>query len=428
MLLFWWLILPSQNEHWVIDSRTQFSRPRPAALNEIIWRWEPLIYEDEGKMLAKCYNSSYISKPEVSGGHEPHAFVKYLGGVIRVGKVCALMVTTWGLAPTNQSTSKNRVTRCSSIDRCFSVCLRMKKNGEATWHEGSRIAMQRIVVNLDASGISKDMFVQFMGALDGIGCLLDKARDKPDLVWSTLCNNIKNVLGCSWTEYLWGFKMHCWLCSLLSNSTTLITLLPVYTNNLPPLLHIPVQDSALHFSLALASRLPVLFGHDSLPLGLYELLHVLLETESHIIRSTAESKIPVYVLANTCGHRNVTIIPDYSWPALSAKADNLQLYLPAIQLVQRPPHRLLLYPPRCSFLAIVSNFTGTEPDVNRVNYLGRKDVPTKSFVSIGRAALNDFFRFQHSAPSYTSITLRELDIYFCLSRERLLDPLRPLRG
>ena len=44
--------------------------------------------------------------------------------------------------------------------------------------------MQRIVANLDASGL----FVQFVGD----GCLLDKARDKPDLVWSTLHNSIKN--------------------------------------------------------------------------------------------------------------------------------------------------------------------------------------------------------------------------------------------
>ena len=35
-----------------------------------------------------------------------------------------------------------------------------------------------------------DLFVQFVG--DHIGCLLDKARDRPDLVWSTLHNSIKN--------------------------------------------------------------------------------------------------------------------------------------------------------------------------------------------------------------------------------------------
>ena len=35
--------------------------------------------------------------------------------------------------------------------------------------------MQRIVANLDANGISKGLFVQFVGD----GCLLDKARDKP---------------------------------------------------------------------------------------------------------------------------------------------------------------------------------------------------------------------------------------------------------
>ena len=45
--------------------------------------------------------------------------------------------------------------------------------------------MQRIVDNSDVSGISEDLFV-------GNGCLLDKARDKPELVWSTLHNSIKN--------------------------------------------------------------------------------------------------------------------------------------------------------------------------------------------------------------------------------------------
>ena len=38
--------------------------------------------------------------------------------------------------------------------------------------------MQRIVANLDASGIHIDLFVQFVGD----GCLLDNARDKPDLI------------------------------------------------------------------------------------------------------------------------------------------------------------------------------------------------------------------------------------------------------
>ena len=50
--------------------------------------------------------------------------------------------------------------------------------------------MQRIVANLDASGIGKDLLVQFVGE----GCLLDKARDKSDLVWSTLHNRIKNYI------------------------------------------------------------------------------------------------------------------------------------------------------------------------------------------------------------------------------------------
>ena len=48
--------------------------------------------------------------------------------------------------------------------------------------------MQRIVANLDVNGVSNDLFVQFVGD----GCLVDKARDKSDLVWSTLHNGIKN--------------------------------------------------------------------------------------------------------------------------------------------------------------------------------------------------------------------------------------------
>ena len=64
----------------------------------------------------------------------------------------------------------------------------MAGTGKATRHEGSRTAMQSIVANLGASGISKDLFVQFLGD----GCLLDKVRNKPDLVWSTLHNSIKN--------------------------------------------------------------------------------------------------------------------------------------------------------------------------------------------------------------------------------------------
>ena len=53
--------------------------------------------------------------------------------------------------------------------------------------------MRCTVANLDGNDISKDLFVQFMGD----GCLVDKARDKPDLVWSTLHNSTKNNLCCS---------------------------------------------------------------------------------------------------------------------------------------------------------------------------------------------------------------------------------------
>ena len=47
--------------------------------------------------------------------------------------------------------------------------------------------MQRIVAN-DVKEISKYLFVQFVGD----GCLVDKARNKPDSVWSTFNNSIKN--------------------------------------------------------------------------------------------------------------------------------------------------------------------------------------------------------------------------------------------
>ena len=73
-----------------------------------------------------------------------------------------------------QPANHHRVTRCSRVDRCIFLCLRMRRT------EKELVNAEDIVDNLDASGISKDLFVRFVGD----GCLLDKAKDKPDLVWS----------------------------------------------------------------------------------------------------------------------------------------------------------------------------------------------------------------------------------------------------
>ena len=65
--------------------------------------------------------------------------------------------------------------------------------------EGDRRRL-KLVDNLDVNGISKDLFVQFVGNR----CLVDKARDNIDLVSSTLHNSIKNniawILDCSLTD------------------------------------------------------------------------------------------------------------------------------------------------------------------------------------------------------------------------------------
>ena len=117
----------------------------------------------------------------------------------------------------------------------------------------------------------------------------------------------------------------------------------------------------------------------------------------------------------------------YSWPASSAR---FRQYLPAIQLAQitqLPPHRLLLHLPRYlihsfssqlpppSSLVSISDFTGTEPD----KLSGPKNTSLRLPSSLSTTQLLIFFRFQHSAPSYTSITL----LCICLSGERLLYPL-----
>ena len=55
--------------------------------------------------------------------------------------------------------------------------------------------MQRIVVNLDASSISKDLFVHFVGDHDG-ACLIKQDRSLP---WSGQLYIIASriILGCS---------------------------------------------------------------------------------------------------------------------------------------------------------------------------------------------------------------------------------------
>ena len=71
-----------------------------------------------------------IFQLEVSGGHEPHASVTYIWGTVFRGVTRLGVRTTWGLAPTSQSSSKNKVTRCSPVDLCFLVCLRIKRTEE----------------------------------------------------------------------------------------------------------------------------------------------------------------------------------------------------------------------------------------------------------------------------------------------------------
>ena len=70
----------------------------------------------------------------------------YLGSMTQSGKYDQI---TWGLAPTSQSSSKNRVTRISPVDLCFFVCLRMKRTEEELVKildmKDRGFAMQRIV-------------------------------------------------------------------------------------------------------------------------------------------------------------------------------------------------------------------------------------------------------------------------------------------
>ena len=63
-----------------------------------------------------------------------------------------------------------RVMRCSPVDCCFFICLRMKRTEEELVKLlDIKDRGLRIVANLDASGVSKDLLVQFVDD----GCLLD---------------------------------------------------------------------------------------------------------------------------------------------------------------------------------------------------------------------------------------------------------------
>ena len=73
----------------------------------------------------------------MSACHEPHASVKYICTTVFRGVTRLGVWITWGLAPTSQSSSKNRVTRCSSVDLCFLVCVRMKTTQERSDMWGS---------------------------------------------------------------------------------------------------------------------------------------------------------------------------------------------------------------------------------------------------------------------------------------------------
>ena len=59
----------------------------------------------------------------------------------------------------------------------------MRHVGERKYYSWRREA---VPANLDVNGIKKDLFVQFVG----YGCPVDKARDRPGLVFSTLHNSI----------------------------------------------------------------------------------------------------------------------------------------------------------------------------------------------------------------------------------------------
>ena len=100
----------------------------------------------------------------------------------------------------------------------------------------------------------------------GDGCLVDKATDRPDLVWSTLHNNIKNTIRLFLNCILVRIQEALLTVQFTSSSTISINLLPVYSNKLTPLRHIPVQDYALHFPMPLTLQLPVLLSHVS-PIG-----------------------------------------------------------------------------------------------------------------------------------------------------------------
>ena len=93
----------------------------------------------------------------------------------------------------------------------------------------------------------------------------------------------------------------------------------------------------------------------------------------------------------TCGYRNVTII---SVLLTSFIGQFPTIYLPKSNWSKLPsahltgcytPCLIILSPPSCP--ALVSDFTGTQPDVNRINYLGQKHVLTTFLVSVVLASL-----------------------------------------
>ena len=119
------------------------------------------------------------------------------------------------------------------------------------------------------------------------------------------------------------------------------------------------------------------------------LLHNL-ETETCSICLTQNAKFPVYVLANTCCHRNVTIMSQSNRYVL------LTGQIPTIVPSRHPNYPCSAHLTDCSFfhlpdprprLGFHRNSLKRQSDVNRVNSLWLK---TRSYVSIGRVAL-DFF-------------------------------------
>ena len=171
----------------------------------------------------------------------------------------------------------------------------------------------------------------------------------------------------------------------------------MYTNKLR---QIPVQDSALHFAVAVALRLSVLFSARLSYWGFMSCYIYVLLVQSrnwimyhvaYVCTLNANSRVRTcqHVSSSECDNQIHTLDQLHR-----PNSYNLVLYLPAIQLVQitqRPPYRLLAYPPRSQLLILSPprspSSSRISRQLNRINYLGRKHVPTTS-VSIGRGPLN----------------------------------------